>query len=162
MPGSSVREYSSATMARKIATLRSFYRWTDRCNLIESNPMLLIRTPRQSKRLPKAIDVNQVEQLLSASMRDRALLPPERTIDVLFHEFMADDFAMVERIYEVAGLPMTEGARSEIEAHLAGHGRGRHGRVVYDLREDFGVEPKEVREPFGEYLSRFPVRVEVD
>jgi integrase/recombinase XerC len=74
-------QYSSATMARKIATLRSFYRWTDRCQLIASNPMLLIRTPRQNKRLPKAIDVNQVEQLLSApddtdllGARDRAIL----------------------------------------------------------------------------------------
>jgi integrase/recombinase XerC len=43
--------------------------------------MLLIRTPRQNKRLPKAIDVNQVEQLLSApddsellGARDRAVL----------------------------------------------------------------------------------------
>ncbi len=74
-------QYSSATMARKIATLRSFYRWIDRCSMIPANPMLLIRTPRQNKRLPKAIDVRQVEQLLSApddsdllGARDRAIL----------------------------------------------------------------------------------------
>jgi len=74
-------DYSSATMARKIATLRSFYRWLDRCGLNATNPMLLIRTPRQNKRLPKAIDVSQVEQLLSApddtellGARDRAIL----------------------------------------------------------------------------------------
>jgi len=74
-------EYSSATMARKIATLRSFYRWLDRIELVASNPMLLIRTPRQNKRLPKAIDVGQVEQLLAApddsdllGARDRAIL----------------------------------------------------------------------------------------
>ena len=74
-------QYSSATMARKIATLRSFYRWMDKCGFVASNPMLLIRTPRQNKRLPKAIDVTQVEQLLSApddtdllGARDRAIL----------------------------------------------------------------------------------------
>ena len=74
-------QYSSATMARKIATLRSFYRWMDRRGLVASNPMLLIRTPRQNKRLPKAIDVTQVEKLLSApddtdllGARDRAIL----------------------------------------------------------------------------------------
>jgi hypothetical protein len=104
----------------------------------------------------------RIEQLLSASMRDRHLLPPERTIDVPFHEFMADDFAMVERIYEVAGLPMTAGARGEIQAHLEGHRRGKHGRVVYDLREDFGAEPARVREPFAGYLARYPVRIEVE
>jgi integrase/recombinase XerC len=74
-------QYSSATMARKIATLRSFYRWMDKTGIIASNPMLLIRTPRQNKRLPKAIDVSQVEQLLAApddsdllGARDRAIL----------------------------------------------------------------------------------------
>ena len=48
-------QYSAATMARKIATLRSFHRWMEKLSLIATNPMLLIRTPRQAKRLPKAI-----------------------------------------------------------------------------------------------------------
>ncbi len=104
----------------------------------------------------------RIGELLSASIRDRSLLPAERTIDVPFHEFMADDLAMVERIYEVAGLPMTDAARREIQAHLADHRRGKHGRVVYDLREDFGAEPARVREPFGDYLARFPIEIEVD
>jgi hypothetical protein len=103
----------------------------------------------------------RVRQLLEASMRDRALLPADRTIDVLFHEFMADDFATVERIYEVAGLSMTDAAKAEIRAHLDAHQRGRHGRVVYDLRADFGAEPERVRAPFDTYLERFGVRVEV-
>jgi integrase/recombinase XerC len=53
-------------MARKIATLRSFYKWAERRGLAATNPMTLIRTPRQSKRLPKAITVEQVEKLLSS------------------------------------------------------------------------------------------------
>jgi len=104
----------------------------------------------------------RIEALLRASVRDRSLLPAERTIDVLFHEFMADDMAMVERIYAVAGLPMTDAARREIQTHLDDHARGKHGRVVYDLREDFGAEPKRVREAFDFYLERFPVPIEVD
>ncbi len=104
----------------------------------------------------------RMRQLLSASVRDRHLLPEERTIDVLFHEFMADDLAMVERIYEAAGLSMTDAARAEIRSHLDAHQRGQHGRVVYDLREDFGAEPERVREPFDFYLERFPVRIEVE
>lgn len=75
------QQYSAATMARKIATLRSFYKWADRRGLATTNPMVMIRTPRQGKRLPKAITVEQVEQLLSApsdsdvlGVRDRAML----------------------------------------------------------------------------------------
>lgn len=73
--------YSPATMARKIATLRSFFKWAHKRGLVPSNPMTMIRTPRQGKRLPKAITVEQIEQLLSApddaealGARDRAML----------------------------------------------------------------------------------------
>ncbi len=51
------QQYSAATMARKIATLRSFYKWADRRALAGGNPMTVIRTPRQGKRLPKAIPI---------------------------------------------------------------------------------------------------------
>jgi integrase/recombinase XerC len=74
-------QYSAATMARKIATLRSFYKWADRRGLCAGNPMTVIRTPRQAKRLPKAITIDQIERLLSApgehevlGRRDRAML----------------------------------------------------------------------------------------
>ncbi len=74
-------EYSAATMARKIATLRSFYKYLAREALVTNNPMMLIRTPKQAKRLPKAVTVEQVEKLLAApdekstlGARDRAIL----------------------------------------------------------------------------------------
>ncbi len=77
----SEQHYSAATMARKIATLRSFFKWADRRGIANGNPMTLIRTPRQGKRLPKAITIEQVEQLLAApsesdvlGRRDRAML----------------------------------------------------------------------------------------
>ncbi|MBV5333531.1 site-specific integrase, partial [bacterium] len=73
------QKYSAATMARKIATLRSFHKWMERKGLAPTNPMVLIRTPKQAKRLPKAISVEQIERLLSApddtdilGARDRA------------------------------------------------------------------------------------------
>ncbi len=75
------REYSAATTARKIATLRSFYKWANRRGLCKTNPMTAIRTPRQAKRLPKAITVDQIEKLLATpsdkdvlGLRDRAML----------------------------------------------------------------------------------------
>ena len=104
---------------------------------------------------------DRIRRLLEASVRDRTLLPSARTIDVLFHEFMADDLATVERIYEVAGLPMTDAARAQIADHLRNHPRGKEGQVVYDLHRDFGADPAAVREPFGFYFERFPVKVEV-
>jgi integrase/recombinase XerC len=90
------KQYSAATMARKIATLRSFHRWMEKVGLIASNPMLLIRTPKQSKRLPKAINVEQVEQLLSApddtnilGARDRAILETLYSTGIRVSELVA-------------------------------------------------------------------------
>ena len=104
---------------------------------------------------------DRVHRLLEASVRDRELLPSDRTIDVLFHEFMADDVGMVEKIYEVAGLPMTNEARAQIDAYMAAHPRGKDGQVVYDLRADFGADPAELRKAFDFYMDKFPIQVQV-
>jgi len=71
----SEQNYSAATMARKIATLRSFHKWAERRGLVRSNPMVLIRTPKQAKRLPKAISVDEIERLLSAPDPNDLLVP---------------------------------------------------------------------------------------
>ena len=57
---------------------------------------------------------------------------------------MADDVAMVERIYAVAGQPFTPGVRSAMDAFMVRNERGRHGGVIYRF-EDLGLdaEPNE-------------------
>jgi len=104
--------------------------------------------------------IDRVERLLRACVRDRDAVPAQQSVDVLFHEFMADDVGMVERIYARAGLAMTGDARAELDAYRAENPRGKHGQVVYDLRADFGLEPADVRKRFDFYFERFPVRVE--
>jgi len=104
--------------------------------------------------------LDRIERLLRACVRDRDVWPASQSIDVLFHQFMADDVRMVERIYDLAGLPMTPEARARLDAFMTENPRGKHGRVVYDLRGDFGLDPDDVRRRFGFYFDRFPVRVE--
>jgi hypothetical protein len=113
--------------------------------------------------LPALADywIDRVERLLRACVRDRHRLPSARSIDVLFHEFTADDLGTVERIYERAEHPMTGEARAALTAFLAENRRGRHGRVVYDLHRDFSRDPAEVRKRFSFYFERFAVRPEL-
>jgi len=101
----------------------------------------------------------RIEDLLSACVRDRALLPAERSIDVRFHGFMADDFAMVQRIYALAGQPMTADARAAMDTFMATHPRGKYGAVVYDL-SPFGLDPGERRAALRFYVDRFGVKEE--
>lgn len=104
---------------------------------------------------------DRIGRLLDAAVRDLALIPSGQRIDVPFAEFMADDKAMVERVFDFAGHSLDRGARQSIDAHLTSHQRDRYGRVVYDLREDFGREPAAIRERFADYVRTFDVPVEV-
>ena len=104
---------------------------------------------------------DRIGRLLDASLRDRSLLPTERTLDVLFHDYMADEMGTLERVYDCAGIKLTDQARIELEAYRTAHPRGKEGRVVYDLRRDFSTTAEQVRSRFGAYLDRFPVRIEV-
>lgn len=110
--------------------------------------------------LPALADywIDRVERLLRACVRDRDGLPADRVLDVPFHEFMAEDLATVGRIYERAGLPIADETRAAMAAFLRSNARGKYGRVVYDLRGDFGVDPEAVRRRFAFYLERFAVR----
>jgi hypothetical protein len=104
---------------------------------------------------------DRIARLLDTSLRDRAVLPSQRTVDVLFHEYMADEIGTLERVYECAGMKFTDQARAEVAAYQRAHPRGREGTVVYDLRRDFSTTPDELRSRFGAYLDRFDVRIEV-
>ena len=102
---------------------------------------------------------DRTERMLRACVRDRDVLPAGQTIDVRFHEFMADDVAMVERIYEVADQPFDDDVRDAMRRFMETHERGRHGGVVYDAA-DFGLDVDERYEALRFYIDRFDVEVE--
>ena len=104
----------------------------------------------------------RIEMLLRASMRDAHLIAPDRRVDVYFHEFMSDDVATVRRILATAGLGWDDTVAAQVRARHDERPRGKHGRVRYDLRADFGTDPDAIRDAFGFYLSAHPdVRLEV-
>jgi len=102
---------------------------------------------------------DRLERMLRACVRDRDLLPGDRTIDVRFDQFMADDLGMVHRIYELAGLPVTDRSEAAMQAYMTGHPRGRHGAVLYDPAE-FGIDRHELRSSMAFYVDRFGVSTE--
>jgi integrase/recombinase XerD len=72
---------SPATIHRKSACLRSFYRHLRRDGLLDRDPTATLSTPRRSRKLPQVLTRGEVEKLLSqpsgtepAALRDRALL----------------------------------------------------------------------------------------
>jgi hypothetical protein len=98
--------------------------------------------------------IDRLELMLAALTRDRGAVAPERSIDVRFDDFMADEFGVAEQVYGLIGEPMTEDARTAMANYLAGHQRGRLGRVVTSC-EMFGLNEDELHERFAPYVSRF-------
>src|SRR5215218_4241289 len=70
-----------ATLQRKVACLRSFYRHLRRQGTLDEDPTANLRAPKQSRRLPHVLSRDEVAKLLEqprgtgpAALRDRALL----------------------------------------------------------------------------------------
>lgn len=60
------RSNNQAARARKISALRQFFKYLERNQLIDSNPIKDLETPKQKKRLPKYLTLEQSIELLNA------------------------------------------------------------------------------------------------
>jgi hypothetical protein len=104
---------------------------------------------------------DRIHRLLSAGVRDRALVPAERSIDISFHQLNGNEIAVLEALYDRAGVELTPGVRKSFERYLDSNPRGKNGAIRYDLYRHFGVTPEDVRSRFDFYFDRFDVRPEV-
>jgi len=94
--------------------------------------------------------------LLTSCVRDRDLLPSERSIDLRFGDFMADEQGSVAAVYTAAGQALDDRAVAAHTDYLATHQRNRHGAVVYEP-DRIGVDPAAVRARLADYCVRFGV-----
>ena len=75
------KNYSKRTIARKLASLRSFFKFLFREALIKTNPITALSTPKLDKKLPVFLDVDKAAKLVlcpkddtESGRRDRAIL----------------------------------------------------------------------------------------
>ncbi|MFP6621636.1 MAG: tyrosine recombinase XerC [Pirellulaceae bacterium] len=73
--------YARSTISRRLASLRSFYRYAQRQGLADQNPAKPLRNPRRDQKLPHFLSTDEIGRLLSAphsrealGLRDRAIL----------------------------------------------------------------------------------------
>jgi integrase/recombinase XerC len=107
------KDYSKATVARKLATLRSFYKFLVKRNHITSNPVVSIRTPKQEKRLPRFLEYDEIKKLLGTppvntwlGARDRAILETLYSTGIRVSELVAlnmDDIDFLGEVVHVRG-----------------------------------------------------------
>jgi len=95
--------YSRSSSARKLATLRSFYKFLVRRGYVGTNPVSAIKTPKQDKRLPKCLTLEQIQTLLEApketdllGIRDKAMLETIYSTGVRVSELVGLNFDDVD------------------------------------------------------------------
>jgi hypothetical protein len=103
---------------------------------------------------------DRVHRLLDACVRDRDLVPAERSIDIGFHRLNGNEIPLLEELYRRGGVELTPKVRARFQQYLDGNPRGRHGRIRYDLKRHFGISADELRSRFDFYFDRFDVRDE--
>lgn len=104
--------------------------------------------------------IARIERLLRACIEQRDCWGADQSLDVLFHEYMGDQEATLRRVYDMAELDLTAEAESALLGYLNENPRHQHGRVIYDLEGVFEADVAAMRERFGFYYERFPVRWE--
>jgi hypothetical protein len=89
----------------------------------------------------------RIEEMLTASVRDRARVPAGSVLDLKFDDFVKDNLGSVARVLSFAGLDLVPEARRAMERYNAERPRYAHGRIAYRL-EDFGIDAAERRAAF--------------
>lgn len=122
-------QYARTTIARRLAAIRSFFRYTTREGLTSSNPAQALRTPRTGRKLPHFLSTEQITTLLEAppandpmGLRDRAIL------ETLYSAGL--------RVAELTGLNISDWDRGA------------------NILRVFGKGAKERIAPIGSYASR--------
>ena len=75
---------SSSSLARKASTLRSYYSYLLKSSIIASTPMIGIKTPKLSKKLPSVLSISDVDTLCSISTNSVVARRDKAIIEVMY------------------------------------------------------------------------------
>lgn len=130
------RGLGRTTAARKLAALRSFYRYLGRIGAVERDPARAVRAPKTPRRIPQRLELGEVEELLHAP--DPATARGKRDLAIL--ELL---YGTGVRVSELVGLDLTDLRRNSRILRVLG--KGGKERVV-----PFG---EVAADALGDYLS---------
>jgi len=117
----SAQGYSSGTIARRLASLRSFYRFHRTRGAVDTDPTAALRNPKQPKRLPKALRVDEIERLLES-------IPQAKPLDLRDRALLETLYGGGLRVSELVGLDLDD--LDEEHAAVTVRGKGRRERFA--------------------------------
>ncbi|MEX0783703.1 MAG: site-specific tyrosine recombinase/integron integrase [Dehalococcoidia bacterium] len=141
------RQYKDATVARKVAAVKSFFGFLTAEGLIEGDPTENLKSPQVGKSLPKALTVEEMDELLEQPSRRNT---PEARRDKAMLELL---YATGLRVTELVSLDLADVALESDPVTVRCVGKGERERVLPLLQRAvdevrhyiFHVRPKLVR-----------------
>lgn len=179
------RGNSRSSMARKLAAVRSFFRFLHREGRIAQNPARLVRTPKQARLNPRVLSEAEVETILGLpdpstdlGARDRAILELLYAAGLRIGELVAinlGDCSLKERLVKVRGkgrkervVPFGQQARQAIETYLGARSRIlRKGRTVREPDALFlnargqRLTARSIQRSLGNYIRKSALLLQV-
>lgn len=169
------KNYSKATIACKLATLRSFYKYLVKTNHTVGNPLTAIRTPKQDKKLPRFLEYAEVKKLLETppldnwlGARDRAILETLYSTGIRVSELVAlnmDDIDVLGEVVHVRGkgkkeriAPISSSALQTIQHYMefrnkrAQNNRNFDAKVLFVNKHGRRLSTRGVRRKMDKYL----------
>lgn len=117
----SERGLARSTIARKVASIRSFFKYCFKRGYIEKNPAHLLILPKQEKRLPKTLPENEIERMMNLADGDSPVDLQNRAILELL-------FGSGIRLSELTQLNITD--LNFEQKQLSVYGKGNKQRIV--------------------------------
>jgi integrase/recombinase XerD len=141
------RQYKEATVARKVAAVKSFFGFLSAEGLVDADPTEQLKSPQVGKSLPRALSMREVDDLLEQPGRKNT---PEARRDKAMLELL---YATGLRVTELVSLDVVDIALESDPVTVRCMGKGErerilplHQRAVDELRQYiFHVRPRLVR-----------------
>ena len=171
------KNYSKRTVARKLATLRSFFKFLYREGYIKTNPSSGISTPKLDKKLPIFLDMDEVSKLIEApdekdltGLRDRAIMETLYSTGIRVGELVhisLNDVDFIGGVIKVFGkgkkerlAPIGDKALCSIRAYLGKRTAAKlNDKKAVFLNKDGGrLTDRSVRRIIEKYVKRVSLR----
>jgi integrase/recombinase XerC len=122
--GSLAERVGPSSIARKLAAVRTFFRWLEREGELDENPASLLGSPKQRRKLPAFLSVDAAARVMVAPAETPGS-EPERLRDTLLLELM---YGSGLRVSELTRLDLGDVSLENSELRVLG--KGRKERIV--------------------------------
>ncbi len=170
------RNLKSRSLARKLSSLRSFFRFLHREGHIKENPSLLLLTPKINKSLPKFLSEEEMVQLVEApdfqkiaGKRDRAILETLYSTGLRVSELVGlnlNDVDLISNIVKARGkgkkerlVPIGEKAVQALRVYL--DGRKVNSQAIFLNKSGTRLSGRSIRNIINKCILSTSVKMNV-